>query len=82
MLGATVGAAALWLSGMGQSYAQSWQIWWSSNAMAILLITPLVLACAFTPARADGSNRPARPAGGCWKPSCWSPRIWWAAPGT
>ncbi len=56
MAGASVGAAAVTLSGLGNSYWQAWQIWWSSNAMAMLLIAPLVLSwCA--PATAESARR-------------------------
>ena len=61
MVGATVGAAAVTLSGMGHSYWQAWQVWWSSNAMAMLLVAPLVLAWC-TPAAPDHRRRwAARP---------------------
>ena len=43
LFGATLGAAIVVFSGMGQSYSHAWEIWWSSSAMAILLIAPLVL---------------------------------------
>ena len=41
--GATLGAANLVLSGFSPSYANSWLTWWSGEAMALLLVAPLVL---------------------------------------
>src|SRR5436190_288977 len=41
-LGATLGAATLCMTGMSRSFAQSFKIWWGSNAMAILLLAPLM----------------------------------------
>src|SRR5438477_1012804 len=43
MLGATLGAATLSMTGMSHSFAQSFKVWWSSNAMAILLLPPFIL---------------------------------------
>lgn len=44
MAGATIGAATLNLSGLSDSYWKSWRTWWASEAMAILLVAPFVLA--------------------------------------
>lgn len=44
MLGATVGAATLVLFGESRSFAISWQTWWGSNVMAILVVMPFILA--------------------------------------
>ncbi|MEI9865506.1 MAG: MASE1 domain-containing protein [Limisphaerales bacterium] len=44
MLGATIGAATLTLSGLSNSFWQSWQIWWGTNAMSALILTPFVMA--------------------------------------
>lgn len=44
MLGGAVGAATLKESGLSPSFAGSWQVWWGSNAMAILLVSPFLLA--------------------------------------
>jgi PAS domain S-box-containing protein len=62
MVGATVGAAAVTLSGMGHSYWQAWWIWWASNAMAILLVAPLVLVWC-TPPSPEDKRRWARQPG-------------------
>ncbi len=43
MLGAAIGAAALTLTGWTHSFVQSCKVWWGSNAMAILLVGPLIL---------------------------------------
>ena len=43
VVGASIGAAALTLSGISQSFLGSWITWWSNSAMAILLVTPLML---------------------------------------
>ncbi|HUB87993.1 MAG TPA: PAS domain S-box protein, partial [Verrucomicrobiae bacterium] len=43
MLGAIIGGATLVHFGMSKSFGQSWKIWWGSNAMAILLLTPFIL---------------------------------------
>jgi PAS domain S-box-containing protein len=44
MLGAVVGAATLVYFGLNPSFEQSWKVWWGSNAMAILVLTPFILA--------------------------------------
>jgi signal transduction histidine kinase len=44
LLGATIGAATLTAFGLSDSFAHSWKVWWGSNAMAILLVSPLLLA--------------------------------------
>jgi PAS domain S-box-containing protein len=43
MLGAVIGAGALVYFGLSSSFEQSWKIWWGSNAMAILVLTPFIL---------------------------------------
>jgi signal transduction histidine kinase len=43
MVGAAIGAATLDAFGLTDSFAQSWKVWWGSNAMAILLVSPFVL---------------------------------------
>src|SRR6266851_10421390 len=42
-LGATLGAATLSITGLSHSFAQSFKVWWGSNAMAILLLAPFIL---------------------------------------
>ena len=42
-LGSALGAATLSLTGLSHSFEQSFQIWWGSNAMAILLLSPFIL---------------------------------------
>jgi PAS domain S-box-containing protein len=42
-LGAVIGAGTLVHFGFSHSFEQSWKIWWGSNAMAILLLTPFIL---------------------------------------
>lgn len=44
IIGATVGAGVLVAGGINPSYFNAWQTWWGSNAMAILLFSPLILA--------------------------------------
>jgi len=43
MLGAAIGAATLVHFGLSPSFGQSWKIWWGSNAMAVLVLTPFIL---------------------------------------
>ena len=43
MIGALIGAATLVHFGLSQSFVQSWKVWWGSNAMAVLLVTPFIL---------------------------------------
>jgi signal transduction histidine kinase len=42
-LGATMGATTLTAFGLSDSFVQSWKVWWGSNAMAILLVSPFLL---------------------------------------
>jgi PAS domain S-box-containing protein len=44
MAGAVIGAATLVIFGISDSFAISWQTWWGSNVMAILVVTPFILA--------------------------------------
>jgi PAS domain S-box-containing protein len=44
MMGAVIGAATVVHFGFSRSFEQSWKIWWGSNAMAILVLTPFILA--------------------------------------
>lgn len=43
ILGAAIGAATLTAFGFSDSFVQSWKVWWGSNAMAILLVSPFLL---------------------------------------
>ncbi len=43
-LGASIGAWASFLGGQSGGYALSWVEWWKSDAMSILVITPLLLS--------------------------------------
>lgn len=43
MAGAVIGAATLLLFGASHSFLISWQTWWGSNVMAILVVTPFIL---------------------------------------
>lgn len=52
VLGAAIGAWALIAFGLGDSFVQSWKVWWGSTAMAILLLSPSIFAWGSTP-RAD-----------------------------
>jgi PAS domain S-box-containing protein len=52
MLGAFIGATTLVHFGFSQSFEQSWKVWWGSNAMAILLLTPFILTWFSKPPRA------------------------------
>jgi signal transduction histidine kinase len=51
-VGAAVGAATLAGFGLSNSFVESWKVWWGSNAMAILLLSPFVLSWCSAP-RAD-----------------------------
>lgn len=42
-IGATLGAATLLAFDLGNSFVQPWKVWWGSNAMAVLLVSPLLL---------------------------------------
>ncbi|HTV42423.1 MAG TPA: MASE1 domain-containing protein [Candidatus Sulfotelmatobacter sp.] len=44
MLGAIIGAATLVFFGVSHSFMVSWETWWGSNVMAILVVTPFILA--------------------------------------
>ncbi len=44
MLGATIGAATLTLSGLSSSFWRSWELWWGTNAISVMILTPLVIA--------------------------------------
>jgi len=44
MLGAVITAEALVYFGLSQSFEQSWKVLWGSNAMAVLVLTPFLLA--------------------------------------
>jgi signal transduction histidine kinase len=59
ILGAAMGAATLVAFGLSDSFVQSWKVWWGSNAMAILLVSPLLLTWPISP-RPERS-RSARP---------------------
>jgi two-component system, NarL family, sensor histidine kinase UhpB len=43
ILGAAIGAATLVYFGLSHSFEQSWKVWWGSEAMAILVLTPFIL---------------------------------------
>jgi PAS domain S-box-containing protein len=43
MFSAAIGAAALVHFGLSHSFAHSWQVWWGSDVMAILVLTPFIL---------------------------------------
>jgi PAS domain S-box-containing protein len=51
MLGAFIGAGALVHFGFSQSFGQSLKIWWGSNAMAVLVLTPFILTWFSKPSR-------------------------------
>ena len=60
VLGAAMGAATLTAFGLSDSFFQSWKVWWGSNAMAILLVSPFLLTWQFA---ANGARlRDAPPA--------------------
>jgi len=50
MLGAIIGAATLKFSGLTSSFWQSCELWWGTNAMAVLILAPFVLAWLTKPA--------------------------------
>jgi two-component system cell cycle sensor histidine kinase/response regulator CckA len=43
LAGATIGAAILTSSGLGHSFFFAWATWWGNEAMAILLVAPLLM---------------------------------------
>jgi PAS domain S-box-containing protein len=43
MFGAAIGAETLTLTGLSHSFMESSKVWWGSNAMAIMLVSPFVL---------------------------------------
>ncbi len=43
MPGAVIGAATLTAVGLSNSFVQSWKVWWGSNAMAVLVLSPFIL---------------------------------------
>ncbi|MEJ2750870.1 MAG: MASE1 domain-containing protein, partial [Anaerolineae bacterium] len=43
ILGATLGAAGLVLLDSPNAYWLNWQLWWSSDALGILMVTPVIL---------------------------------------
>ena len=49
MLGAVIGAAAQVHFGFNNSFVHSWSIWWGSNAMAIVVLTPFILTWFYNP---------------------------------
>jgi signal transduction histidine kinase len=59
VLGAAMGAAILVAFGLSESFVQSWKVWWGSNAMAILLVSPLLLT--WQSGSASGHGRRAKP---------------------
>jgi PAS domain S-box-containing protein len=60
MLGAVVGAATLVYFGLNPSFEQSWKVWWGSNAMAILVLTPFILTWFSKPNGARSELWPAK----------------------
>ena len=44
VVGATIGAFALWASGAATSYFADWRDWWIGAAMAVLVLTPLLVS--------------------------------------
>jgi len=60
-IGATIGAATLVASGMSHSFGAAWKIWWGNEAMAILLVAPLMLVWFAKPiARKQLLSQPLR----------------------
>ena len=57
-IGATLGAGTLSAFDLSGSFGQSWKVWWGSNAMAILLLSPVVLTW-MVPTN-PGRHNPAR----------------------
>jgi PAS domain S-box-containing protein len=43
-VGALVGAATLVVQGFSTSFAESFLVWWGSNAMAVLVLTPAIVS--------------------------------------
>jgi PAS domain S-box-containing protein len=49
MFGASIGATTLMMSGLSFSFWHSWGLWWGANAMAVLILSPFILACFMNP---------------------------------
>jgi PAS domain S-box-containing protein len=60
MPGAVIGAATLVHFGLSQSFEQSCKVWWGSNAMAILVFTPFILAWFAKPSAARNVFSPPK----------------------
>ncbi len=50
LLGTALGATTVSLMGMSPSFLSAWRLWWASEAMAVLLVAPFILAW-FSPRR-------------------------------
>ncbi|WP_425613487.1 PAS domain S-box protein [Anatilimnocola sp. NA78] len=46
LVGAGVGAYAIWLHFPAQSFWTLWQLWWQADSVGILLVCPVQIACA------------------------------------
>ena len=44
MISAVIGAATLVHFGISHSFARSWEVWWGSDVMAIMVLAPFILA--------------------------------------
>jgi PAS domain S-box-containing protein len=57
-IAATNGATTLWVSGnLNESYGASWFLWWSGDAMGILIVAPLLLFWLSTPVWRPGRGQ-------------------------
>lgn len=59
--GAAIGAATLSAFGLTNSFARSWEVWWGSTAMSILLLAPFIMtAGSISPAERRRLTRPKK----------------------
>jgi PAS domain S-box-containing protein len=60
-LGAAIGAGTMVAFGLRQSFVESWMVWWGSYALAVLVLSPLLLVWFRRPFRVQNFFRqPAR----------------------
>ena len=53
MLSAAIGAGTLVYFGISPSFAVSWRVWWGSDVMAVLVLTPFILSWCCSPGELD-----------------------------
>jgi PAS domain S-box-containing protein len=52
-ISAAVGAGTLVYFGISHSFALSWTVWWGSDVMAVLVLTPFILSWCCSPGEVD-----------------------------